>query len=96
MSVNIVVQNPENTIVGFRQIIDRVKSGKINYALFKRHIDKITFIGKSAIVMGKEIIIHRGKNDNSKRIIRRFSNVWLKEQRTWKLSARQATIVRPN
>lgn len=96
MSVNIVVQNPENTIVGFRQIIERVKSGKINYALFERYIDKITFIGKSAIVMGKEIIIQEGENDKSKRATRRFTNVWLKEKRAWKLSARQATIVLPN
>ena len=34
MSKNIVVQNPENSLVGLHPIIDRVKSRKINYALF--------------------------------------------------------------
>ncbi len=38
MSFKIVVQNPENAIVGFKQIIDRVKTGKINYASFERLI----------------------------------------------------------
>lgn len=34
MSSEIVVQNPENAIVNFKQIIKRVKLGKINYASF--------------------------------------------------------------
>jgi hypothetical protein len=39
MSKQIVVQNPENVIVGFQQILNRIKTGKINYASFERRID---------------------------------------------------------
>lgn len=97
MSSKIVVQNPENAIVNFKQIIQRVKTGKINYASFERHIEKITFIGNAAIVMGKEVLIPQGTTQNAnKTITRRFSNIWMKENNIWKLTARQATIISIN
>ena len=97
MSSKIVVQNPENAIVGFRQIISRVKTGKINYASFERSIEKITFIGNTSIVMGKEVLVPQGSSQNAgKTITRRFTNIWMKEKDAWKLVARQATIVSIN
>lgn len=94
MSPNIVVHNPENTIVGFRQIIFRIKEGKINYKSFDREIEKVTFFNNTAVVMGKEIIIPQGATVNAgKTVTRRFTNVWIKENNIWKLSARQATII---
>jgi hypothetical protein len=51
MSKQIVVQNPENAIVGFQQIVNRIKTGKINYASFKRRVDTIAFINGVAVVM---------------------------------------------
>jgi hypothetical protein len=94
MSRKIVVQNPENAIVGFRQIMERVKGGKINYSSFERRIDNLAFINGMAVVMGLETVVPQGATDNAgKTIQRRFTNVWTKEDNTWKLSARQATIV---
>jgi ketosteroid isomerase-like protein len=41
-----------------------------------------------------ETAIPQGATDNAgKTIQRRFTNVWTKEDNTWKLSVRQATIV---
>ncbi len=97
MSSRIVVQNPENAIVNFRQIIDRVKAGKINYASFDRSIEKISFVNNSAVVMGKEVIVPQGTSANAgKTITRQFTNVWMKEKGKWKLTIRQATIVSIN
>ncbi len=97
MSSRIVVQNPENAMVGFRQIINKVKTGKINYASFERLIEKITFIDNTSIVMGKEVLIPQGSTQNAgKTITRRFTNIWMKEKDAWKLVARQATIVSIN
>ncbi len=97
MSLKIVVQNPENAIVGFRQIIDRVKTGKINYASFERHIEKVTFFKSTSIVMGTEVIKPQGSTKNAgKTITRRFTNIWMKEKNAWKLTARQATIISIN
>jgi len=97
MSSRIVVQNPENAIVNFRQIIDRVKAGKINYVSFDRSIEKISFVNNSAVVMGKEVIVPQGTSANAgKTITRQFTNVWMKEKGKWKLTIRQATIVSIN
>lgn len=97
MSYKIVVQNPENAIVGFRQIIDRVKTGKINYASFERLIEKVTFFNNTSIVMGKEVLIPQGATQNAgKALTRRFTNIWMKEKNIWKLTARQATNISIN
>lgn len=97
MSKQIVVQNPENAIVGFRQIIDRIKNGKINYSTFERRIDNIAFVNSIAIVMGLETLLPQGNTkDAGKTVKRRFTNVWTKEKDGWKLTARQATIISIN
>ena len=97
MSRKIVVQNPENTIVGFAQIMERIKSGKINYSSFERKIDSISFVNNIAIVMGLETIIPQGETKNAgKTVKRRFTNIWTQEDNTWKLTARQATIISIN
>ena len=94
MSQKIVVQNPDNIIVTYRQIIDRIKTGKINYSSFERVIDKVTFTANIAVVMGKEIIKAEGQTNHAGKLItRRFTNIWMKEKTSWKIVARQATIV---
>jgi len=94
MSSRIVVQNPENAIIGIRQIMDRVKAGKINYATFERDIENIAFIDNISVVMGTETLIPQGASQNAgKTIKRRFTNVWQKENDVWKLTARQSTVV---
>lgn len=94
LSPQIIVHNPENTIVKFDQIIERVKSGKINYSSFDRIIENISFVENIAIVMGKEIIIPQGATMNAgKTVTRRFTNIWMKDKGVWRLTARQATII---
>jgi len=93
-STQIVVHNPENTIVGYDRIIERIKAGKINYASFERIIENISFVENIGIVMGKEIIVPQGVTANAgKTITRRFTNIWMKHGDAWKLTARQATII---
>lgn len=97
MSRKVVVQNPENAIVGFRQVIDRIKGGKINYSMFERQIEHVAFINGIAVVMGLETLIPQGTTQNAgKTVKRRFTNIWTKEEGNWKLTARQATIVSIN
>lgn len=97
MSTQIVVQNPENAIVGFNKIISRIKAGKINYSSFERRIENIAFVGNIAIVMGLELLIPQGNTQNAEKMVkRRFTNIWMKEKDIWKLTARQATIISVN
>jgi ketosteroid isomerase-like protein len=94
MSSKIVVQNPENTIVGFQKIMDRIKSGKINYSTFERRIDNIAIVNNIAIIMGLETVVPQGNTKNAgKTVQRRFTNIWTQEADGWKLTARQATII---
>lgn len=97
MSKKIIVQNPENAIVGFRQIMGRIQGGKINYSAFERNIDTVALINNMAVVMGLETLVPRGNTQNAgKTVKRRFTNIWTKENGTWKLTARQATVVSVN
>lgn len=97
MSKKIVVHNPENTIVGYGQIMDRIRGGKISYSSFERSIDTIAFINEMAVVMGLETIIPKGATlYGGKTVTRRFTNIWTKENGEWKLTVRQATIVSIN
>jgi hypothetical protein len=97
MSKQIVVQNPENTIVGFQQILNRIRNGKISYSSFERNIEKISFVNGIAVVMGLETLVPQGDTrDAGKTVKRRFTNIWTKEKESWKLTARQATIVSIN
>ena len=79
MSRKIVVQNPENAIVGYNQIMDRIKTGKINYSIFERRIDTISFINGIAIVMGEETLMPKSDTQPGKIVKRRFTNIWTKE-----------------
>lgn len=97
MSQGIIVHNPENDIVNFRQIMERVKGGKIDYVSFERIIERITFINKTAVVMGKEVIVPKGTSKHSgKTVTRRFTNIWSQDDKRWILIARQSTIISIN
>ncbi len=94
LSPQIVVHNPENSIVTFNKIMERIKSGKIDYSAFERIIEKITFVENIAIVMGKETITPKGVTTNAgKTVTRSFTNIWMRDKNSWRLTARQATII---
>ena len=94
LSPQVVVHNPENTIVTFKQITQRIKSGKIDYSSSERIIEKISFVENIAIVMGKEIVTPKGVTTNAgKTVTRSFTNIWMKDKNSWRLAARQATII---
>jgi hypothetical protein len=93
-SPQIVVHNPENRIVNFSQVKERIRTGKINYSSFERTIEKIEIVENIGIVMGKEVITPQGNTANpGKTVTRRFTNIWKKDGDSWKMVARQATII---
>lgn len=86
-----VVNNPNGKIATRADIISIMRGGQA-FPPVERIIEKITFNGNLAVVMGKELA---GKKDTEhtsvKRIERRFTNVWRKTGQNWELVARQAT-----
>ncbi len=92
-SPDFIVNNPANIVITKKDVAALIKSGKINYESFERIIEKISIIGNTAIVMGREEIKPQGVTDNAgKNIIRRFTNIWMKRNDNWAMIGRQATI----
>ena len=88
-----IVNNPANVVVDRKEVATLFKAGKIDYESFDRTIEKISIIENTAIVMGHEEINPVGLSDHAgKKLIRRFTNIWMKRKGNWKLVGRQATV----
>ena len=91
-SPNYVVNNPNNMILMAAQIKSFIRKGGIAKTSFTRDIEKITFSGALAIVMGSETYdAKENKNQPDNPVTRRFTNVWVKTEKGWLLAARQAS-----
>jgi len=93
-SKDYVVNNPDGRIVTPRDIIDLIRNGHV-FPSVERVIEKITFNQDIAIVMGKEIESSRKTGQNEVSVTRRFTNVWIKTELGWQLTARQSTRIIP-
>ena len=90
-----VVNNPNGKIVTPKEIVALMKSGH-KFPAVERIIEKITFNQDIAIVMGKELQQPANMTTNHDEWIpRRFTNVWIKTEESWRLAARQSTQVNP-
>ncbi|MEO5590902.1 MAG: nuclear transport factor 2 family protein [Chitinophagaceae bacterium] len=93
-SEDYVVNNPNNMILTAGQIKAFIRSGGIDSSSFTRSIEKMVFIKDVAIVMGTEIMLPKNKSDNGgKNTTRRYTNIWIKSDTSWQLSARQASNI---
>ena len=92
-SKNYVVNNPNGEIVTPEKIVELMKSGH-KFPKIKRIIEKITFNQNIAIVMGKELQQPANLTTNQEEWVpRRFTNVWIRSENGWQLSARQSSEV---
>lgn len=92
-SKDYVVNNPNGEIVTSEKIVQLMKGGH-KFPKVERIIEKITFNQNIAIVMGKELQQPANMTTNQKEgISRRFTNVWIKSENGWKLTARQSSEV---
>jgi ketosteroid isomerase-like protein len=88
-----LVNNPANLVVNRQQVLTLIRSGKLDYEGFERIIERVSIIGNTAIVMGREVIKAKGVTDHAgKNVIRRYTNIWMQRDKQWKLVGRQATI----
>ena len=87
-----VVNNPFGQVVNASE--GPIQAGTLTYSVFERNIQRIVVHGKTAIVMGSEKVVPKAPSpDAGKTIIRRFTNVWMKRNGKWLLTARQASVV---
>jgi hypothetical protein len=74
-----------------------IRAGTLTYSSFIREVEKVLFHEKTVIVMGKETIVPSGTSaDAGKTINCRFTNVWMKKNGKWLLTARHASVICQN
>ena len=85
-----MVTNPFNEI----DKADRIRNGTLTYSSFQRICEAVKIYENVAILMGKEIVVPKGKSpDSGKTINRRYTNIWMNLNGHWKLVARHASVI---
>lgn len=85
-----MVTNPFNEI----DRANRIRSGAVTYSSFERICEAVKIHENTAILMGKEIVVPKGKSpDAGKTINRRYTNIWMKLSGQWRLVARHASVI---
>ena len=96
---NFMVNGPNNRCGGRDQVLGLFKAGALAHEQFEREVESTGITGNVGIIMGKEMIVPSdgsplatafGRNQ----LQRRFTDIYLFDNGTWTLLARQASVVR--
>ncbi len=95
LSDQFTVNAPNNQVAPNRRVVlDLVHQGVIHYASFERTIEVVRIDGDVAILMGAEIVRPIGNAPLAGQTVqRRFTNIWKKEDGTWRLTVRHANVI---
>jgi hypothetical protein len=89
-----VVNNPYNQIVTRLQILTFMRQGQLDYSTVERVVERVTLVDNVAIAMGHEMVTPQRATQFAGKIERRqYTDIWLKTNAGWRLTARQASIV---
>ena len=89
LSEDYLVTNPYAQVLGKRQLLDAIRSGRIRHASYERQIEQLRVHGNTAIVMGHETVVDTGPV-----IRRRYTEVWIRAGERWHAVARHANEIR--
>ncbi len=94
-SNDFTTNSPRNEIVkGKEALKDLIRRGVVDYASFVREIETVLIHGKTVVTMGREtIVMSQNSPQKGQTIKRRFTNVWMKRNGKWLLTARHASII---
>jgi ketosteroid isomerase-like protein len=95
MDDDVTVNHPTGRIVKEKkELLDLIRKGVIRYTRFERTPEKFLFFPDMVVVMGGEIVTQGPTAPNpGKTQARRYTNVWMKKDGTWKLTLRHANNV---
>jgi hypothetical protein len=94
-SSTFVANTPGNGVVTGPQMLERFAQGSLSYASVEQRLDYAASHGPDIVVlMGEEIVVP-GPNarDAGKRIHRRFTDVFRKENGEWRHDLRHANVI---
>jgi hypothetical protein len=94
-SSTFVANTPGNAVVKGEQMLERFASGAVSYASVEQHLDYAGSHGPDLVVlMGEEVVVPRAGAPNAgKRIHRRFTDVFRKENGEWRHDLRHANVI---
>jgi hypothetical protein len=94
-SSTFVANTPGNVVVTGQQMLERFARGTLSYASVEQRIDYAATHGPDVVVlMGEEIVVPGpGAADAGKRIHRRFTDVFRKENGEWRHDLRHANVI---
>ena len=94
-SSTFVANTPGNAVVTGQQMLDLFARGTIGYASVEQHLDYAASHGPDMVVlMGEEIVVPRpGAANAGKRIHRRFTDIFRKENGEWRYDVRHAAVI---
>jgi ketosteroid isomerase-like protein len=92
---DMIITNPFGQMIGKEKMIERVKSGIIQYSKYEKNIEHFAMEGdKVAIVVGKERVtptLDANRADAGKPHERRFTEVWVLRSGRWQRLIRHAS-----
>jgi hypothetical protein len=92
---DLAVNNPQNGVSVRGATGQRSAAGQISYTRYDRIIQYAGLRGDMVVLMGEEIVVPRGEGPASaQEVHRRFTDIWKPVAGGWKLTVRQATIIR--
>lgn len=94
---NLRVNAPNNRVLTRGDLIRMVGSGEIRNEVFERVPETVVVTGNIGVVMGHETVVPSAASEQAqmyghRTLNRRFTNVFLREGKTWRHLARQANI----
>jgi ketosteroid isomerase-like protein len=98
LAVDFTVNSPRNNVVhGRDELFALMRNGVTNYSSFDRKPETVLIHGNTAIVLGAETISPADNTSGAgKTVRRRYTNIWMKRNGKWVLTARQASIICPD
>jgi ketosteroid isomerase-like protein len=95
MNDDVTVNHPTNRIVKEKkEILNLIKQGTIRYTLFERTPEQFLFFKDMVVVMGREIVVPaKGAPNAEKKLNRRYTNIWMKQNGKWQLTIRHANNI---
>lgn len=92
---DLTVNAPHNQLVkGRNAVLERVRAGLIKYSSIVQEIESVLIHGDTAIVMGLETVKPIGNAPGAGQTLRRrYTNIWMKKNGQWRLTARHASII---
>jgi ketosteroid isomerase-like protein len=90
-----VVNAPDNKInFAGKTTLDRPVLGRSRIS-FTRDVEQIIVRGNTVFSMGSETVVTQNEGNSPQTVKRRYTNIWMKQDGSWKLVARHANVICP-